>query len=262
MPHPYSKLTKITDPEELKKLKWLEMTNDQPVGYFVQVSLSTSPEHHAKLRQLPLVPQLEEVRYDDLSPFSKEALENVLKNPRTYKAKKLMASFRPRRHILLHYLHLKMCLEEGATLDGVDMAYSFLQKRHIEGHVDRCVRLRKTAVNKFMGDFFKLVLNATFGTFCLNKSKYIQVDFVIDHKKAVRLFNSPRFLASRILSNNVIMIFSLKANVMLDSLIFIGFAILVINIASFASTAPSTPSSRSWPSGSSTRCTTSSSAGS
>ena len=141
-----------------------------------------------------------------------------------------MASFRPRRHILLHYMHLKLVLEEGATLDGVDMAYSFEQKRHIEEHVDRCVKLRKAAVNKFMSNFFKLILNATFGTFCLRKSRYIQVDFVIDHRRAVRLFNSPRFLGYRILSNNIVMVFSLKANVLLDSLIFIGFAILVFQL--------------------------------
>ena len=227
MPHVTSELTEIDDPETLSGFDWRSMNLQQPTGYFAMVSISTDPQHHEQLRQLPLVPQLEEVKYADLSPVSKEHLRSVLKNPRTYKSKKLIASFRPRKKILLHYMHLRMCLEEGATLDEVHKVFSFKQERHIAMHVETCVRLRREAVNKFLSNFFKLMLNATFGSFLLRKSKYIQVDFVIDHRKAVRLFNSPRFLHATILSEHILMIFSLKPTVTLDSLIFVGFTILV-----------------------------------
>lgn len=59
-----------------------------------------------------------------------------------------------------------------------------------------------------------------------NSCKFLDVYFVTSRRKAIRLFNSPRFKQCRILSENLLVVYMAKREVKLDSLIPIGMAVL------------------------------------
>ena len=65
---PFTAPRKITNEEELNAIPWRELSEQSDVGYFVCCDLEYPPEIHAKLRQLPIILEVEEICYQELSP--------------------------------------------------------------------------------------------------------------------------------------------------------------------------------------------------
>ena len=132
MPHAISSPVKVTDPAELAKWKWSEMTVDQEWGCYAMVDLHIPESLHEKFRQLPPCPSVEVITHDRLSPYAKEALKRVSPCPRSYKAKKLITSFEAKKRYLTTHLWLKFLVDEGVIIDKVNSLYKFRQERHIQ----------------------------------------------------------------------------------------------------------------------------------
>ena len=128
--------------------------------------LQSYPEHlHYEKRHMenPLCPYLEIVDYDLLSPQSRRMLSSNNKNPKSYKAKKLIADFRPRRKYLVHIENLIFYLKHGMVLDKIHSVISFTQKAFAKSFIEEITNLRSSALTKFEKGLYKFINNVLFG---------------------------------------------------------------------------------------------------
>ena len=128
--------------------------------------LQSYPEHlHYEKRHMenPLCPYLEIVDYDLLSPQSRRMLSSNHKNPKNYKAKKLIADFRPRRKYLVHIENLIFYLKHGMVLDKIHSVISFTQKAFAKSFIEEITNLRSSALTKFEKGLYKFINNVLFG---------------------------------------------------------------------------------------------------
>ena len=79
------------------------------------------------------------------------------------KVDKLICSFLPKKHYVLHYKNLKQYLKEGMILKKVHRGIKFVQSPWMEPYIRKNNFLRKEAKNAFEKDFFKLMNNSVFG---------------------------------------------------------------------------------------------------
>ena len=109
------------------------------------------------------------------------------------KTEKLVSTFLPKTHYVLHYKNLKQYLEEGMILKKVHCGISFYQSTWMEPYIRKNTELRKEAKNAFEKDFFKLMNNSVFGKTIENIRKRQNVKLMDNKKKALKLSSEPNF---------------------------------------------------------------------
>ena len=91
----------------------------------------------------------------------------------------------------------------GMKITAVHRGISFNQSSWMEPYIRKKTELRKTAVNSFEKDFFKLMNNSVFGKTIENIRKRQNIILVDDRKKAVKL-TSPNFDRATTFDKNII----------------------------------------------------------
>ena len=135
------------------------------------------------------------------------------------KIEKLICSFLPKNHYVLHYKNLKQYLKEGMILKKVHRGIKFYQKPWMEPYIRKNTKLRKDAKTPFEKDFFKLMNNSVFG-------KTIENVIIIDNRKmAVKLSSKPNFERLTIFDENLVACHE-KTEVYFNKPIYVGQAIL------------------------------------
>ena len=109
------------------------------------------------------------------------------------KIDKLICSFLPKKHYVLHYKNLKQYLEEGMILKKVHRGIKFKQSSWMEPYIRKNTNLRKHAKSDFEKDFFKLMNNSVFGKTIENIRKRQNVHIIDNRKMADKLSSKPNF---------------------------------------------------------------------
>ena len=172
---------KWIDVDETSVLKLLEK-KDTNQGFLFEVDLEYPPSLWETHNDYPLAP--ERVKID--------------------KVDKLICSFLPKNHYVLHYKYLKQYLEEGMILKKVHRGLNFYQSPWMEPYIRKNTKLRKKAKNDFESDFFKLMNNSVFGKTIENIRKRQNVQLVDDRKKALKLTSKPNFDRATIFDENLV----------------------------------------------------------
>ena len=131
----------IDSQEELAKLDFSKMTPDDSHGYFV-VADWHYPEHLHKLHQdLPLIPDLETIDFEKLSPYCKMMLTMGYPhlNPENYKQTKLVCTFEDKTFHMAHYLNCCQYLRHGLVLKKIHYAVKFRQAAFVKDY-SQCVQ--------------------------------------------------------------------------------------------------------------------------
>ena len=118
------------------------------------------------------------------------------------KIDKLICSFLPKRHYVVHYKNLKQYLKEGMILKKVHRGIKFYQSHWMEPYIRKNTDLRKLANNAFEKDFFKLMNNSVFGKTIENIRKRQNVILVDNRKLANKLSSKPNFERVTIFEKN------------------------------------------------------------
>ena len=139
---------------------------------------------------------------------------------------KLICSFLPKKHYVLHYKNLKQYLQEGMILKKVHRGIKFYQSTWMEPYIRKNTDLRKTASSSFEKDFFKLMNNSVFGKTIENIRKRQNVILVDDRKLANKLSSKPNFEKVTIFDENLIACHMKKTEVYFNKPIYVGQAIL------------------------------------
>ena len=153
-------------------------------------------------------------------PLAPEKLKDI---------EKLICSFKPKRHYVVHYNNLKQYLQEGMILKKVHRGIRFYQSPWMEPYIRKNADLRKLANNAFEKDFFKLMNNSVFSKTIENIRKR-QNDVIVDNKQlANKLSSKPNFERTTIFDENLIACHMKKTEVYFNKPIFVGQAILDIS---------------------------------
>ena len=194
---------KWIDVGKSKVLKILEK-KDTNIGYIFEVDLDYPSALWDLHNDYPLAP--EKIKIDKID--------------------KLICSFLPKKHYVLHYKNLKQYLQEGMVLKKVHRGIKVYQKPWMEPYIRKNTDLRKDAKNAFEKDFFKLMNNSVFGKTIENIRKRQNVILVDDRKLANKLSSKPNFDQETIFDENLIAVHMKKTEVYFNKPIYVGHAIL------------------------------------
>ena len=194
---------KWIDVGKSKVLKILEK-KDTNIGYIFEVDLDYPSSLWDLHNDYPLAP--EKIKIDKID--------------------KLICSFLPKKHYVLHYKNLKQYLQEGMILKKVHRGIKVYQKPWMEPYIRKNTDLRKDAKNAFEKDFFKLMNNSVFGKTIENIRKRQNVILVDDRKLANKLSSKPNFDRETIFDENLIAVHMKKTEVYFNKPIYVGHAIL------------------------------------
>ena len=187
---------KWIDYDKSKVLELLEK-RDTNTGYIFEVDLEYPKKLWKSHNDYPLAP--EKIKVDNVE--------------------KLICSFKPKKHYVLHYL------AEGIILKKVHRGIRFYQSKWIELYIRKNTDLRKIATS-FEKDFFKLMNNSVFGKTIENIRKRQNVILVDNKDMAYKLSSKPNFDRSTIFDENLIACYMKKSEVYFNKPIYVGQAIL------------------------------------
>ena len=139
---------------------------------------------------------------------------------------KLICHFKPRKNYVIHYQSLLQCLDLGMNITAVHQGISFFQSDWMEPYIRKNTELRKSAVNSFEKDFFKLMNNSVFGKTIENIRKRQNIHLVDNRKKAIKLSSRPNFDRSTIFDKNLIAVHMKKIEIYFNKPVYVGQAIL------------------------------------
>jgi hypothetical protein len=147
-------------PEEIGRMKWEKQKMNQKKGYMLTVDLEYPSHLHKEHESFPLAVDQCDIKYEDLSPYSKATLHNCAKTAKTYKAKKLCATLGPRKNYTLHYMSLRLYTQLGMKLTKVHSVIEFDQSAHLKPYIDLTTELRKKSTSVFKANIWKKFNNS------------------------------------------------------------------------------------------------------
>ena len=153
-----------------------DVHGEEGQGYILEVTLRYPERLHRSHNSFPLAPETVEITDKDLSPYSTKCLHE-LTNKKTYKAKKLTATFRDRVEYVCHGMNLKFYLEQGLELVKIHRGITFHQSKFIKPYIDHFTKKRAQAKTKAASRIFKLLCNSLYGKVCdFIKFNYFVID--------------------------------------------------------------------------------------
>lgn len=171
-------------------------------GYFFDCDLHYPKKLHNKHNNLPLAPEVVEIQLEDLSPYAKKILFS--NNKKTYKEKKLVASFTDRINYGVHIKNLKLYLDLGMKLIKIHRILKFKQDNIIAPFIQKCTDARQASQTKFESDQFKKLSNTVFGKTMQNVRDYITVKLHTTEKSALKASSHPTYKSHVILNKNLV----------------------------------------------------------
>ena len=176
-------------------------------GYVMQVDLSVPAELHDRLSDLPPAP--------------------VSQCPPGSKQKKLLLSFEPKKHYVIHSALLKFYIEElGVKVDCVHRDISFSQERVFSNYIAKNTEKRAQSTTKFKKDYYKLKNNALYGKTVENLKKRKDVRLCNNRTSFVAQSSKPTYRRCIIIKENLVAAMLNKESICLDRPVYIGQAVL------------------------------------
>ena len=132
---------------------------DGEKGYFVECDLHYPKRLHKKHANFPIAAEMLEVGYENLSPYSKEAVF-LTEGKKKYKDVKLMSTCHDRQNYICHAKNLHLYLSLGLELIKIHRIIEFSQKEIFAPYLKKTTKARQLATNKFEMDLFKLMVKS------------------------------------------------------------------------------------------------------
>lgn len=206
---------------EIDQLDILSVEDEADHGYILEVDLVYPRNLHSE--------------HDDL-PFCPEKC-----TPPGGRNKKLIPNLYDKYNYVIHYRHLKTCLQHGLILQKIHRVITFKQRSYLKTYIDLNTKLRQEAKSVFEQDFFKLLNNSVFGKTLENIESRVKVHLVKQWsdttnktKKSLsvdKLIASPNFHSISVFSENLVAVQMKPKRIVMDKPIYIGFSVLELSKA-------------------------------
>jgi len=131
---------------------------DAEKGYFVECDLKYPAHLHAHHSNYPLAPEVLEVGFENLSPYTQLAIEQT-DGKKNYKDVKLMSTFHDRIKYVCHIKNLQLYISLGLELIKIHRVLEFRQEALLKPYIERTTAARQKAKSKFETDLFKKLVS-------------------------------------------------------------------------------------------------------
>ena len=200
---------------------------ESDVGHVFSVTLSYPEKYHLDHSSLPLAATHIMTEYEDLSPYSKQCLEEL--QLKYVPVKKLSSTFETRRNYVCLGMNLKLYLELGMVLEKIHFGIKFQQGDYMANYVEAQSRARRNAVTKIESLIAKKLVNSCFGKMIEGSSKRFDLRFARSRERCLQINTDPRFSGFKICGDNLVVELLRKKQVDLRRHWMIGFAILELS---------------------------------
>ena len=211
--------------QELEAFDIAEMDPNGETCYILEVDLRYPKALHDIHNDYPLAVECKYIRKEDISPYNKRFLED---HDEAFKStRKLCPDLRDKKKYVCSLKNLKFFMRHGLILERIHCILAADQSNFLNPYIEFNSQKRKESAHiKFKSDFFKLMNNAVYGKTIEDIRKRSKVDIVKDQKQAKKLIAKPQFKGFQILTDEVTIVQSTKARIVLNKPIFVGFMVL------------------------------------
>ena len=144
--------------------------------------------------------------------------------------KKLAHTLFDKNDYVIHYRTLIKYLEEGIIITGVNQVILYTEEAWLEGYINKCVEERQKAEkvgNKFLVEFWKLMMNSCFGKTMENIRKRINFKIVNNDRKLQKYLNKPTLEDTIVYIKDLLVgVHMSKEKIVLNKQIYTGQCIL------------------------------------
>ena len=202
-----------------------ETDADGDICYILDVNLEYPKAIHDLHNDYPLAVECKYIEEVDLSPYNQYFLKEH--NEKFKSTKKLCPDLKDKKNYVCSLKNLKFFIKQGLVLQKINRILAADQSNFLHPYIEfNSLKRRESAHIKFKSDFFKLVNNAVYGKTREDIRKRSKVDIVKDQKQAKKLIAKPQFKGFQILDEDVSIVQSTKARIVLNKPIFVGFMVL------------------------------------
>ena len=204
----------------------INTSDDNDIGYFVEVALKYPDKIKEKSKNFPFAPVNKKINTNDFKDYMKEI------KPDTYmQSSKLICDWSDKKNYLIHYRMFKFYVRHGMVVDKIHNVISFKQSRWLEKYINFNTQKRNQAVNDFEKDFYKLLNNAFYGKTMENVRNRLKIKFVKkdDYREIVNQQSNLTFNGIH-KSYEKCDSYTFKQNeVLMDKPIYLGFTVLELS---------------------------------
>lgn len=210
---------KFLSSKECEQLDITNIPNDSDYGYIFEVDLYYPENLHDLHNDLPFCAQ----------NYTPPGAKNI----------KLIPNLFHKYNYVIHYAHLKTCLQHGLQLKKIHKGISFKQSPYLKEYIDLNTHLRQSTDSAFEQDFFKLLNNSIFGKTLEDTERRVDVKLVTKWRdernktnkfhSAEQLISRPNFHSASIFDENLVAVQLKREKVVLNKPIYIGFTVLELS---------------------------------
>ena len=209
--------------DEIRTLDILNVPDEGPEGYILEVDLDYPQDLHQLHNEYPLAPEHVAITPAMLSPYARRLHgEGTLPTS----VPKLVPNLNNKRNYIIHYRNLKQYLNLGLKLVHVHRVMHFRQEPWLKPYIELNTNFRKAARSKFEKDYFKLLINSFFGKTCEQLRKRVRVELVTLPWIAQKMNNNPALKDLTIISRDLTVYEMKKISVKLNRPLYVGFTVL------------------------------------
>jgi hypothetical protein len=213
---------------ELKEFNVLDVEDDGPVGYTLDVCLSYPTELHSSHKDLPLCPIKRKIAPHEWSPYTL-GIANKFQMKHKPGAEKLVLTLNDKHRYILHFTTLQLCLRLGMKLKQIHRGISYNQRPWMKKFITHNINLRKKAKTTFESNLHKLSNNAVFGVTLTNIFRQTNYQLVDSPKKFKKLAAKPTFQSCKVITNNLVGVQMKKEQLLCSKPIYSGTTCLDIS---------------------------------
>ena len=121
---------------------------------------------------------------------------------------------------------MKLYVELGLVVTKLHRVLSFKQEKWLAPYVKLNTEKRKQAKNKFEEDFYKLMVNSSFGKTCEGKRNRMKVKLTRTEEETLKWTDKPEYQSSKIISEDLVTVCLQQSEILWDKPTIVGACIL------------------------------------
>ena len=200
---------------------------DDEKGYIPEVDLHYPPELHHLHNDYPLAAERLVVTSDMISDYGKHLAEKL--DVKFSKVENLVPNFYDKTEYVLHIRNLQLYTSLGMRCIKIHRILEFTQSRWMKPFIEKNTNMRARATSSFEKDFFKLLINSSFGKTMEQVRLRQDIRLVTDPAEGLKLASRPTFQSFKIVNENLTIVKLLKSRIVMDKPTYAGMCILDIS---------------------------------
>ena len=117
---------------------------------------------------------------------------------------------------------MKLYVELGLVVTKLHQVLSFKQEKWLAPYVKLNTEKRKQAKNKFEEDFYKLMVNSSFGKTCEGKQNRMKVKLTRTEEETLNWTDKPEYQSSKIISEDLVTVCLQQSEILWDKPTIVG----------------------------------------